>query len=304
VDLIGLLREQARREEAAKMTTTPSSEGTAPVALVTGASRGIGKAIARHLAMAGYDLALGARTLTEGEQREHSSTVKKSDTSPLPGSLAETAKEVESHGRRALPIYLDLLDRTSLGSAVATVTERWGKIDVLVNNGRYIGPGHMDFVVDTPIEVLDAHLQANVIAPLILSKLVLPAMVERGNGAIVNITSASGQMYPPAPPGQGGWGLGYGMSKAALNRIAGVLHVELAGTRVQVFNLHPGFVATERLAQDMKEFGFDAALGAPADVIGAVCAWLLTDPEGSELAGVWIEGQDLCRERQLLPGWS
>ena len=56
----------------------------------------------------------------------------------------------------------DLLDRTSLGAAVATVLERWGRIDVLVNNGRYIGPGHMDRLLDTPMELLDKHLEANV----------------------------------------------------------------------------------------------------------------------------------------------
>ena len=58
--------------------------------------------------------------------------------------------------------------------------ERWGRIDVLVNNGRYIGPGHMDRLLDTPVELLDQHLEANVMAPMILAKLVLPQMIERG----------------------------------------------------------------------------------------------------------------------------
>ena len=61
----------------------------------------------------------------------------------------------------------------------------WGRIDVLVNNGRYIGPGHMDQLLDTPVELLDVHLEANVMAPVILTKLVLPQMLERGDGYIV-----------------------------------------------------------------------------------------------------------------------
>ena len=82
-----------------------------PVALVTGASRGIGKAIAVHLAGAGFDVAIGARTVHEGEEREHSSTVAASDTRALPGSLDSTAALIEEAGARALPVYLDLLDR-------------------------------------------------------------------------------------------------------------------------------------------------------------------------------------------------
>ena len=273
------------------------------VALVTGASRGIGKAIALHLARAGFDVALGARTRHEGEAREHSSTVAASDTRPLPGSLDTTAALVEGAGRRALPVVLDLLDRASLGAAVATVLERWGRIDVLVNNGRYVGPGHMDQLLDTPVELLDRHLEANVMAPVILCNLVLPGMVERGHGVIIDLASASGTMDPARPAGSGGWGLGYGMSKGALHRVAGMVAVELRDRGVLAFNLSPGFVATERIAIDMAEFGFDASVGAPPDVVGAVAAWLVTSPDAAERNGGWIEAQEVCAELGLLPGW-
>ncbi|HUJ65712.1 MAG TPA: SDR family oxidoreductase [Acidimicrobiales bacterium] len=274
------------------------------VALITGASRGIGKALAVYFARAGFDVAVGARTLQEGEAREHSSTIKASNTKPLPGSLASTATLVEKEGRQALPVYLDLLDRVSLGSAVTSVLDRWGRVDVLVNNGRYIGPGHMDRFMDTPIELHEKHLEANVLAPIILTRLLLPQMLERGEGYVMNITSGAGTADPPAPAGAGGWGLGYGMSKGALHRLAGILHLELADQGIRAYNLHPGFVATERMAADMGEFGFDNSQAAPADVVGAVAVWLVTTPEGQQLAGTWIEAQDKCRELSLVPEWS
>ncbi len=277
--------------------------GDAGVALVTGASRGIGKAIAVHLAGAGLDVALAARTVIEGEEREHSSTLARSDTRALPGSLEATAALVRASGTRALPVYLDLLDRTSLGSAVATVLERWGRIDVLVNNARYVGPGHMDLLVDTPVELLDRHLEANVMAPIILTKLVLPDMLDRGDGVVINLASSSGTMDPPSPAGHGGWGLGYGMSKGALHRLAGILAVELADRGIRAYNLSPGFIATERIAMDMAEFGFHAEAGAPADAVGAVAAWLATSPRAAERNGQWVEALPLCRDLDLLPGW-
>jgi len=275
----------------------------ARTAFVTGASRGIGKAIAVHLARAGFDVAITARTRTEGEQREHSSTVERSDTSPLPGSLAATAELVEREGRRALVVPADLLDRASLGAAAATVLERWGRVDVLVNNARYIGPGHMDRVLDTPIELFDRHLEANAIAPLVLIKQVLPSMLANGGGVVVNVASGAGVTDPPAPAGEGGWGLGYGFSKGAAYRIAGILALELGARGIRAYNLEPGFVATERMVQDMGAFGFDASTGVPADVPGAVCAWLAVDPAAAEPNGRVVNAPKVCAELGLLEGW-
>ncbi len=270
---------------------------------MTGASRGIGKGIALSLAGAGFDVALTARTVAEGDALEHSSTVRRSDTRPLPGSLASTAELVEAQGVRSMTVAADLLDRASVEAAAATVLDAWGPVDVLVNNGRYVGPGHMDLFEDTPLELLDRHLEANVMAPLALSKALLPAMLERGSGTSVNITSGAGYADPPAAAGSGGWGLGYAISKGAMHRIAGVLALELGPRGIRIYNVQPGFIATERMVQDMAEFGFDASTGAPPAVVGAVVAWLVTDPSAAEPNGRNLEAQDVCRELKLLPGW-
>src|ERR1700737_4584632 len=110
-------------------------------------------------------------------------------------------------------------------------------------------------------------------------------MIERGSGMIVNITSGCAVSDPPAPIGEGGWGLGYGMSKAAIHRQAGILSKELADTGVLFFNIEPGLGGTERMAIDMSEWGFDADTMTPPDVIGVVAAWLVNSPEAKELNG-------------------
>jgi NAD(P)-dependent dehydrogenase (short-subunit alcohol dehydrogenase family) len=273
------------------------------VALVTGASRGIGRVCAQYLARAGYDVAVTARTVQEGESREHSSTLKKSKTNPLPGSLESTAALITAEGAKALPVAADLLDPVSLGACVTTVLERWGRIDVVIHNGRYIGPGHMDRFLETPVELIEKQVWANAIAPLHINKLVLPGMIERGEGAVISISSASGYADPTKAPGDGGWGLGYGMSKAAFHRVAGQLATELEPTGVRFFNVQPNLIATERIAADMAEFGIPN-VGAPADVVAAVVIWLVTDPEAAEWNGRNIEAQFFCHERNLLPGWA
>jgi NAD(P)-dependent dehydrogenase (short-subunit alcohol dehydrogenase family) len=278
-----------------------------PTAFVTGASRGIGKAVAVHLARAGFDVAITARTVKEGEQREHSSSLRRSDTSALPGSLASTAELVEAAGVRSLTIPADLTDRDSVIAAADSVLAEWGPVDVLVNNGRYIGPGHMDRFVDTPLKLLDLHLEANVMAPLALIKQFLPGMLDRGSGTIVNVTSGAAYHDPPAPAGEGGWGLGYSISKGALHRIAGVLSLELRDQGIYIFNVQPGFIATERMFQDMGAFNFDASTGAPPDVMGAVVVWIVANPAAAEAMadpnGRNLEAQDVCRDLHLLEGW-
>ena len=271
------------------------------VALVTGASRGIGKAIAVWLARAGYDVAVTARTVDEGEAREHSSTVAASDSSPLPGSLSATAALVQAEGARAMMVPADLADFASLGAAVTRVEDRWGRIDVLVNNGRYVGPGHMDRLLDTPIDLLDKQLQANVLAILVLCRLVLPGMIARGGGTIVNITSGSGFADPIRPAGEGGWGMGYGISKAAMHRIAGVVMAEHGDDGILAYNVQPGLIGTERIAADMARFGF--AGGAPPDVVGAVVRWIVENPGSVQTGGRCVDAQALCHEQGLLPGW-
>jgi len=160
----------------------------------------------------------------------------------------------------------------------------------------------MDRFLDTPIELLEQQLFANIVAPLVLDQLVLPGMVERGAGTIVNITSAVAYADPALPAGEGGWGMGYGVSKAAFHRVAGFLAVELGDRGIRCYNVQPGVIATERGALDMKQFGW-GDWGAPPDVVGAVVAWLVTSPEAETLNGANIEAQFLCAELGLLPGW-
>ena len=273
-----------------------------PVALVTGASRGVGKGCAIELAHAGFDVALTARTLEEGEEREHSSTIQASDTSPLPGSLRGTAAAVEAAGARALVLPADLLEPEAMMSVVDRVVAEWGGVDLYLNNARYVGAGHIDRLLDVPVDLVAKHFQGNVLTPLAMIRKLLPPMIEQGGGTIVFVTSASGYTDPPAAAGEGGWGIAYGGSKAAAHRIPGILKAEHERDGVRSFLVHPGLTSTERIQQDMAAFGFEG--GAPVEVVSKVVAWLATSSEADVLTGRNLEAQFLCHERGLLPGWS
>jgi len=93
------------------------------------------------------------------------------------------------------------------------------------------------------------------------------------------------------------------MGKGAMHRIAGILALELGSQGVRAYNVQPGFIATERMAQDVARFGFDASSGAPPDVVGAVVVWLVTDPAAAEPNGRTVQAQEVCRDLNLLPSW-
>jgi NAD(P)-dependent dehydrogenase (short-subunit alcohol dehydrogenase family) len=274
-------------------------------ALVTGASRGIGKAIAIALAEAGYDVAVAARTLRKGEPtRDHSVSIHNADTRPLPGSLEETAEAITAAGQQALLLQMDLTDQASVEKAIAQLLDEWGGVDVVVNDGRHIGPGLMDTILDTPLEQYRLFVEAHAISPIRIAQLLLPNMIARGGGTFVTISSgAATEFYPGGYPGKGGSGLGYRIGKSAGHTLVGNLLSEHGSEGIRAFNVDPGLVGTERNTPDLIELGFDPKTSAPPAAIGAAVAWIVSSPEADELQRQDNEAQKLAVERGLYPDW-
>jgi NAD(P)-dependent dehydrogenase (short-subunit alcohol dehydrogenase family) len=272
---------------------------TRPVALVTGASRGIGKAAAIKLAAAGHDVAVSARTLRDGDGR-----VDTDPTIAVPGGLDTTVAAIEAEGGRGLAVRMDVLDRPTLVEGTRAVLDHFGRIDVLVNNAIYQGPGSMQELLDLEEDELRRMFDGNVFAQLAMIKAVLPPMLEQGGGTIVNMISATAYVDPPARIGSGGWGMGYAMTKAAFARVAPLLEVELGEKGIRTFSIDPGFVPTEKsYATNRVDQFAQHFVGAPPAAIGAVIAWLATDPGAEEYRGKVVLAQRECKRRGLLPGW-
>lgn len=273
-----------------------------PVAFVTGASRGIGRVSALALADAGFDVVITARTEREGEGRTESNSVRNDDPIvPIVGSLERTAAEIEAKGRRALPIKMDLLDADAIVSAPARALREWGRIDVLFNNAVFAGGATMDRLLDLTPERLLTLMKGNYAHQILLIQQVIPHMLERGSGRIINMVSGSARNDPIAPAGAGGWGIGYSASKAAFARVAGGIEAEFASGGVRAFNVDPGNVITEKRRALRPVDAFEGNYGSePPEATGAVVAWLATSTEATSMVGKWIYAPKLCADLGLL----
>jgi len=266
-----------------------------PVAIVTGASRGIGKATAIELARAGFDVVATGRTVHDGTARlgPESDVV-------VPGGLDTTVEAVVAAGATGLAVPMDLLDPSGVEAVVPTVLDRFGRLDALVNNAVYQGPGTLAPISELSATELTTMFEGNVVAALSLVQAALRPMIAQGRGSVVNLISGAGLLTPPARVGEGGWSVGYAMTKAALGRLAPVLHVEYRDQGIRAFSVDPGLVMTERMEAagrgDLYRRHFAAAT---PDVIGRAISWLLTDDAADELAGTVVMAQLEVRRRNL-----
>lgn len=247
------------------MTNVPAMFAlTDKVAIVTGASRGIGRACAIAFAQAGADIVLAARNQKD---------------------LDEVARDIEALGRRALTVVCDVSDEASLDALVARAMAEFGKINVLVNNAGGSGPNDPD---QTTAEQLNQALIWNVTPAFLLTKKVSGAMRESGGGSVINISSAAARFAQKNFSA-------YGAAKAALNQMSRNLAQDYA-PHVRVNVIEPGPILTDSLAgyfktapevaEGMLKFIPLGTFGKPED-IAAAALFFASD------ASRWVTGKVL-----------
>ncbi|MBV9996397.1 MAG: glucose 1-dehydrogenase [Caulobacteraceae bacterium] len=237
------------------------------VAIVTGASRGIGKGLALAYAEAGADVAISARTIPD---------------------LEATAREIEARGRKALVLYMDAYDYPSVEAVVDKTVEHFGKLDVLVNNAggsRNVQDGWKGFL-ESSYEVVDEVFRLHVTSPYAAARRAAQAMIRQGTGGvIINISSALG-FYPSTRVQN------YSAAKVALNEMTKLWAVELGPHNIRVNSIGPGITrsaTTEKLFADAEAEEAAAQtvplrrLGEPRDM-ASMAVFLSSD------AAQWISG--------------
>jgi NAD(P)-dependent dehydrogenase (short-subunit alcohol dehydrogenase family) len=229
---------------------------TNPVALVTGANRGIGHEVAAQLAGRGYDVILSARD---------------------PNAAERAATEVaEQTGARVSALTLDVAHPASIASAAERVTGDPGRLDVLVNNAG-VGTDWGVSGTDPDFDAIERALQTNFYGAYRLTVALLELLRASAHPRIVNVSSGMGGVAE-----MGGWSPGYRVSKAALNAMTRILSTELASEGVLVNSACPGFVATDMGAQ------FGASKSVEDGAAGIV--WLATLPDDGPTGGFFRDG--------------
>lgn len=218
------------------------------VALITGASRGLGFALARALGQHGAKVALVARN---------------------EGALLEARAELARERISALAVAADIADKQAIYPLIGKVQGTLGPIDIVVHNASTLGHVPLRALSDTECEVLEQTLITNVVGPFRLSKALAPAMVVRGEGALVHISSdAAISAYP-------NWGA-YGTSKAALDHLARHFAAELAGSGVHVLSIDPGEMDTT-MHKDAIPDADPSGLARPEQVAERIVQLLASD---------------------------
>jgi NAD(P)-dependent dehydrogenase (short-subunit alcohol dehydrogenase family) len=244
------------------VTEFPRFDLTGQIALVTGAARGLGNAIALALAHAGADVALGLRDINTG---------------------SELVKEIEAMGRRALPLQMDVLHLDQIQRVVDDTLAQFGRIDILVNNVG-VAPGNL--AEDVREEDFDLTLAVNLKGTFFVSQAVGRAMISQQYGRIVNMSSQAGFVALPTESI-------YCMTKAGISHLTKCLAVEWGKYNITVNAVAPTFIRTPGTAEALSDPAFYAdtveriaalhRVGEPVEVAGAVV--FLASPAASMITG-------------------
>ncbi len=224
------------------------------VAVVTGASRGIGRAICLALARAGADVVVASRSTDAAPSK-------------LPGTIESVAREVGALGRRAVAVQVDVSDHGSVDELARVALEEFGSVDILVNNAAYLARA---LVHETPIGRWDRVMNVNLRGPLMCMRAFLPAMIERGRGRIVNISSAASGMVLPGI-------VSYSVSKAGLEALTRGLAAELEPSGVAVNALQVDRAVATEGAIAMSP-GEDYSVWETPERIAVAALWLVQQP--------------------------